>query len=551
MQPKRRANSTAAVAPPPHLTRSLALLALTILLYTASFYSGSSLAPFAAFFALVPAMAAAEGLGPLRSAIAGALSGAVALSIPCSWLASYHPVAITLVAFVGAWSFSAAFAAVSAILRTGHPAAPLAVALVWASADIARSVGFLAFPYGSLPYALAGNRVALGLASIGGAPLVALAIAGANASCYAAARAIAHHGPGGRLRAALAALPAAAIVGAAVFGAAPPFFSRPDDSLVVASPNPAGEPVAGSFRVALVQPCVYEQRSAPAYAAAFRKLAALSVEAAERGADLVAWHETAVVPPIAWHLKQRPDRLTYEFVSDVDRFLSAYPVPLLVGNGYADPDDRARRVEHNSALLFVSGAAIARYDKAKLVPFSEYMPAWFGRALPSLDRRVIATFGPYWTPGSEAGLIELGDARFAAPICFEDSFARYFASFEEPDFFIVLTKDSWASSASMQAQHLAMSRYRAAETGSIVLRVADTGSTAAIAPDGAVVGELAPFEPGVLYADVTLAAGTRTAYEAGGMYFDLAIPLLAALLSTLCARRRPREGLRIDKKRSV
>ncbi len=536
MTPTRRANSAEEAAPPARRARVAGLLALTVALYSASFFRGSALAPFAAFIALVPAMAAVEGLGPLRSAIAGALTGAAALSIICSWLASYHPLAIALVAFVGAWSFAAAFAAVSAVLRSGHPAAPLAAALLWASADVARSVGFLAFPYGSLPYAFAGNRAALGLASVGGAPLVALALACANASLYAAARTLANHG--GRRRAALAALPAAAVVAAAVFGAAPPFAPAPGGPLVAASPDPAGDPAEGSFRVALVQPCVYEQRSAPAYAAAFRKLAALSADAAERGADLVVWHETAVVPPIAWHLRQRPDRPTYEFVTDVERFLTAYPVPLLAGNGYADPDDPARRVERNSALLFVSGTAEARYDKAKLVPFSEYMPPWFGRAFPSLDRRVIAAFGPYWTPGSGARLFGLGDARFASPICFEDSFAGYFASFDEPDFFVVLTNDSWAGSASMQAQHLAMSRYRAAETGSIVLRAADTGSTAVIAPNGAVVAELAPFEPGVLYADVALGYSTRTVYEAGGERFDLAIPLLAALLSALCARRR-------------
>lgn len=536
MPPTRRTSSTEEAAPPARHARDAGLLALTVVLYSASFYSASALAPFTAFVALVPAMAAVEGLGPLRSAVAGALVGASALSIACSWLASYHPVAIALVAFVGAWSFAAAFAAVSAVLRSGHPAAPLAAALLWASADLARSAGFLAFPYGSLPYAFAGNRAALALASVGGAPLVGLAIACVNAYLYAAARTLANHGS--RRRAALTALPAAAVVAAAVFGAAPPFAPAPGGPRVVASPDPVGEPAEGSFRVALVQPCIYEQRSAPAYAAAFRKLAALSADAAGRGADLVVWHETAVVPPIAWHLRQRPDRPTYEFVADVDHFLSAYPAPLLLGNGYADPDDPARRVERNSALLYVSGSTAARYDKAKLVPFSEYMPPWFGRAFPSLDRRVIETFGPYWTPGSGARLIGLGDARFASPICFEDSFAGYFASFDEPDFFVVLTNDSWAGSSSMQAQHLAMSRYRAAETGSIVLRAADTGSTAAIAPNGAVVAELAPFEPGVLYADVPLGYSSRTVYEAGGKRFDLAILLLAAVLSALCARRR-------------
>jgi len=521
-----------------------ALVASTIALYLIAFLGPGRAFSLAALAALVPMIAFADSRGPIASAAAGAVVGAAVMGITCSWLSAYHPAAVFVAVAIGVVWFAAAFASISAVLRTKSRYALPAAAFIWSAAELGRSVGFLAFPYASLPYSLADGAAALRLASLGGVPLVGLAVALANVSLYAALRRLRGPAAGRTAATALRGLfGAACVLAVAVAG-------RPGAAGygMEASPEPAGPPSPGAFRVALIQPSVFKQSGAADYAAALRTLSALSDAALERRPDLVVWHETAVVPPIEWHLRHRPDRPTYEFVSDAASYLSRLPVPALVGNGYALPDELRRTVEHNSALLFSGGAIAARYDKVKLVPFSEYLPPRL--RFPSLNGWLVSRFGSFWTPGDGPAILEVGSARIAAPICFEDSFGRYFASFDAPDFFVVLTNDSWARSAAMQGQHLAMSKFRAAETGSMVLRAADTGATVAIAPSGAVVGALPPFARGSLFVDLPLRGAVDTVYERWGKNADIALLCLGLLFAVLSFVTRP-ESFRIDKNDGV
>lgn len=521
-----------------------ALVASTISLYLIAFLGQGRAFSLAAFASLVPMLAFSDRHGPLASGASGAVVGAAVMGVTCSWLSAYHPAAVFVAIAIGVVWFAAAFASISAVLRTKSRFALPAAACIWSAAELGRSVGFLAFPYASLPYSLADSSAALALASAGGAPLVGLAVAAANASLYAALRRM--RGPAaGRTRGAArrGLFGAASILIVAVAG-------RPSTAGygVSASPDPAAPPSPGAFRVALIQPGVYRQAGVDDYIAAFRKLSSLSDEALAESPDLIVWHETAVVPPIEWHLRHRPDRPTYEFVSSVASYLSRLPVPALVGNGYALPDDLRRKTEHNSALLFSGGAIAARYDKVKLVPFSEYLPPRL--RFPSLNRWLVSRFGEFWTPGDGPTVLGAGPARIAAPICFEDSFGRYFASFDAPDFFVVLTNDSWARSAAMQEQHLAMSKFRAAETGAIVLRAADTGATVAIAPNGAVAGALPPFARGALFVDLPLGRPVGTVYERGGKNSDIALLCLGLVFIVLSVAVRP-DSFRIDKNDGV
>ncbi|MBU0928941.1 MAG: apolipoprotein N-acyltransferase [Spirochaetes bacterium] len=493
-------------------------------------------------------LAFAERFRPRISALAGASVGAAVLAIVCRWLASYHPGAIVLAIALGAFWFSIALAAISAVLRAKSRFSVPAAAFIWAAAELGRSTILIAFPYATLPYALADSAAALGLASVGGVALVGLATAGSNVTLYAALRRL--RGPvsgrasGAALRAAFGIACALAVVVA----------GRPDSGIggpSVAAPTaatPGAPPAEGWYRVALLQPCVRSQKNPAEYAAALERLMALSDEALAYGPDLVAWHETAVVPPIEWHLRHRPDRSTYDVVAEADEYLRRYPSPVVAGNGYAVPGDVRRAVEHNSALLYSGGSIRDRYDKVNLVPFSEYLPSWAG--LPALRRWIVSRFGNFWSPGSGPKLFTASPASFAAPICFEDSFGRYFASFDAPDFFVVLTNDSWARSAGMQEQHLAMSRFRAAETGAMVLRAADTGATVAIASNGAVAAALPPFERGALVVDVPLGRAITTPYESIGKASDIATLAVGLILVALCAADR-RRSLRIDKNGSL
>lgn len=530
-----------------------ALLPLSALLYVLAFPGFGPGFGFLAFVAFVPALTWLSGATAPKAALAGLAFGAASYAGITHWVYNYHPAAIGVTAFLGALWFTPLFAALSLALRLPRGRAAVLVTLLWAAADSARGSGFLAFPYGTLPYALYEYSVSLRIASFGGAETVGALIILANYGLFCAAERIAagraaaaraKNGvaasgsgvgvpPSGR-RLARAAWPGMAALGFALLTVA---MGRP------AAPEPTERQGEG-FRVALVQAGVRErQHSADDYRAMADRLMELSGEALAGNPNLVVWHETSIIPPIDWHLRRRSDRPITEILLGLQSFLDAYPVPLLLGNGWADPEDPSRRTQGNAAILYEGGRARDRYLKMALVPFSEYFP--YERQFPGMARWLEERFGYFWQPGEERRIFELGGRRFAAPICFEDSFGSHLALFDEPDFFILLTDDSWAKSEGMQRQHLAMTAYRAAETATTFLRVANTGATAAVGPNGRVFSILPAFEPAVLHVELGPAEAKRTAYERWGRFLGpaygyIGLALAIALAALRAASRRKR-----------
>ncbi|MBN1520023.1 MAG: apolipoprotein N-acyltransferase [Spirochaetales bacterium] len=532
-------------------TRRLRLVGLPLSLTALAFSFPALTGGFGplALAAWAPVFLWLDGARTMSAAALGAVFGLAEAAVLYWWLGSYHPAALVLaLAVTGFWR-ALSFAGTARLLSVRNPLAILILPLLWAGVDAARGAGFLAFPYGTLPYALYRWDAALTLASAGGVALTGLAAWSANTLLFSALRG--GQTPGMRLpKAAVWVLALAAVLGMG---------QAPSSDCVTASDGSA-PPEAGRFRVALVQPNLEEKQQGPEdYARAIRVLIDASARAMASSPDLIVWHETAVIPPIEWHLRRRVNRELTDALTELEDFLSASPVPVLLGNGWADPEDPQRRTGGNAALLYEGGAVSGRYLKMMLVPFSEYFPA--ADALPGIARWLEDSFGYLWTPGTERVALSAGAASVAAPICFEDSFGPHLAGFPDTDFMVVLTDDSWARSAAMQVQHVSMSAFRAAETGSVVLRAANTGCTAAVSPRGRVEASLPPFMPGVLFADVVLGSGTDTLYERGGLWFGTVAGVLGALAGFLAllwpwfeAKRRqrpggpvPSPGFRIDK----
>jgi apolipoprotein N-acyltransferase len=492
--------------------------------------------------AFIPALFWLEKAGTLRALVAGFIYGTLSYIGITYWVASYHPAAIGVTAMLGAMWFTPLFPLLAAVLKYKKPWFLAFGPLLWTAADFGRASGFLAFPYGNLPYSLYQQDLALKLASVLGAEAVGFLIAFANFGLYAALRAVlkrreAHSEgmstvergnaakPGqadgqatvaspvpGRLPLAawLSGMLALALIAAALLGGSP----RGTEALRVAE----GDKAVGELRVALIQPGITKrQKTNEDYRATMSKLIELSQAALAQDPDLVIWHETSIIAPIDWHLRRRLDRDLADMLSSLQAFLDGYPVPILLGNGWADPDDPQRRVQGNAAILYERGKARSRYLKMALVPFSEYFP--YRKALPGVADWLEERFGYFWIPGTERLQFDVGGFSFAAPICFEDSFGPHLAAFDEPDFFVILTDDSWARSAGMQEQHLSMSAFRAAETATIFLRAANTGATAAIEPSAHVKAQLEPFLPGILTVDIAPVSGRRTPYERWGRLF--------------------------------
>ncbi len=228
-------------------------------------------------------------------------------------------------------------------------------------------------------------------------------------------------------------------------------------------------------------------------------------------ADLIVWPEAAV----PFFLSRSPSWNRWLL-----RQVQGWRTPLLFG-GLKDLSDGTARNGLFSVLPGHDDMDFA--GKQHLVPFGEYVPSW----LPFLHTLVpeIASFRPAAGPG----LLRVDGVGYGSLICYESLFpelarARVRAGAQV---LVNVTNDAWYGHSPAAWQHFQAARMRAVETGRYVLRAANTGVTAVIAPDGRVAASLpwwttsalqAPFRP----------AGYATRYVRWGDW-----PLLAGLLILL------------------
>jgi len=163
-----------------------------------------------------------------------------------------------------------------------------------------------------------------------------------------------------------------------------------------------------------------------------------------------------------------------------------------------------------------------RYDKAKLVPFGEYVPlqgllSFIGAlAHPGYD------YGE-WTqgPGPRAlrGLPDFrGDHALVPLICYEVVYPKLVREAVQGGAGILLnlTNDAWYGWSSAPEQFLAIAATRSAEHGLPMLRAANTGVTAVIDAGGRIRAQTQLYERTVITAAIPPSAGHPTLYTRVG-----------------------------------
>jgi len=146
--------------------------------------------------------------------------------------------------------------------------------------------------------------------------------------------------------------------------------------------------------------------------------------------------------------------------------------------------DSQRRLFNSAALIRAGGRIEALYDKRRLVPFGEYVP--FRVLLPFAD----ALVGPVdFSPGSKNQPVAVpGYGNIQLLICYETLFPGVGRGQDDsgirPDILVNLTNDAWFGHTPGPWQHLAQARMRAVEEGLAMIRVANTGISAAFDPLG-------------------------------------------------------------------
>ncbi|PIE07745.1 MAG: apolipoprotein N-acyltransferase [Rhodobacterales bacterium] len=239
--------------------------------------------------------------------------------------------------------------------------------------------------------------------------------------------------------------------------------------------------------------------------------------------DLVIWPETAV--PVL--LGQSPS-LQAEIAN------AARPAPLIAGIRRLD----GQRLYNALVLFGGDGSPAAIYDKHHIVPFGEYVP--LGDLLGRFGiHGLAAREGHGYSRGPGAQLLALpGPLGRALPlICYEAIFPRDLrAAPGRADWILQITNDAWFGTFSGPYQHLVQARFRAIEFGLPVVRVANTGVSAAIGPRGRVLAALPLGEAG--YLDTALPAPLPPTPYARLGDLPLAFLLFVALAAVAAMRLR-------------
>jgi apolipoprotein N-acyltransferase len=367
------------------------------------------------------------------------------------------------------------------------PGWPLWTAAAWVAQEALRGrVPYGGLTWGKLAFSQADGPM-LGLASVGGSPLVSFAVALA----------------GGLLAWAVVDRPVVARVAAVAAAFC---------VTVVGAVIPTPDLVGPTATIAVVQGNVPElglgfnderRRITRNNAEVTAALADDVADGRTAQPDLVVWPENSVdINPFA-------DAQTR---AEVSRAVDAIAAPTLIGALVPTPD--GHNVENTSIVWEPGSGAGQTYVKRHPMPFGEYIP------FRSIARRITSAVDQQprdFVAGEEVGLLDMGPSDIGAVICFEVAFDNLVrdAVRAGADLLAVQTNNATFGFTPMTEQQLAMARFRAVEHGRTVLVAALAGVSAIVGPDGAVRERAELYTQDVLVADVGLSQEETTATTIG------------------------------------
>jgi len=282
-----------------------------------------------------------------------------------------------------------------------------------------------------------------------------------------------------------------------------------------------------SVRVALVQGNVRqdEKWSQGLARQIFENYLALTRQAADQGAALVVWPESAT-PFLFEH-----DAVGRAGIVDL---VQRRRIHLLFGSDQFEAGAPPR--SFNSAFLVTPAGDVAGvYKKMHLVPFGEYVPL---KRLLFFAAPLVEAVSDF-SPGDRPVVMSIGEHALSTAICYEVVYPDLVADFVAggSQLLTTITNDAWYGASSAPYQHFEQAALRAVEQGRYLIRAANTGISGIVDPYGRVVTASAIFERTVVMGDVRFLTG-RTFYGQTGDVFAAACALLTIL--TLIAAWRAR-----------
>ena len=149
-----------------------------------------------------------------------------------------------------------------------------------------------------------------------------------------------------------------------------------------------------------------------------------------------------------------------------------------------------RGEEYYNSVVSLGTSPRQLYHKVHLVPFGEFVPPGFGWTL----RVLSIPLSDFSRGAPERAPLAVAGQRVAMNICYEDVFGAEIArSLPEATMLVNVSNVAWFGDSLAPAQHLAIARLRAIETGRMHLTATNSGITAAIDRDGRVLKRLPQF----------------------------------------------------------
>ncbi len=493
-----------------------------------------SFAPFGlwplAFAAFVPILLAIDGEPWKRRILLGFITGLVFFLGSVYWvvhsmhyygglgLGSSVPVMVLLSAYLAL--FFALFTLFAARMPASRLGAFFFLPALWVGAEFLRGHLFTGFPWVLSGYALTGSLVLMQSADLAGVLGLSFIVMLVNAFIYLllASGLRGRPWPKAVILAVIIIMAGLVSYGVSRIGQV--------DSRVAAWPTTRMALAQGSIDQSVKWDKRYQAQTLGIYSR-------LTARAAQKGASIVIWPETAV--PF-YLVRDRSGTKKVRAIARQNR------VTLLTGSPAYDYNGKSKNREvrlYNSAYVISrTGAVKGRYDKVHLVPYGEYVP--LKRYMPFIKKLTAGT-GDFASGPGPVPLVVNG-LKAGVLICYEAIFPEL--AREEvrkgASVLVNITNDAWFGKTSAPYQHLEMARLRAVENRTFLLRAANTGISAIIDPAGRIKKRTELFTEDVLTADVGLRRGPLGLYTRYGDYFAYAAMAFAVLVIVLV---RKKEGV--------
>jgi apolipoprotein N-acyltransferase len=334
----------------------------------------------------------------------------------------------------------------------GRIAAALAVLPSgWLLVELVRSWQGLGGPWGVLGSSQWQVEPALRLASVGGVWLISFLVVALNVAVAVLVTVRGSRAP------AVAGVLATAVATSAAW---------------MWSPRPG---VVDQARIGVVQPGVIQGAGAPDRR--FDREVQLTRELAGQDVDLIVWGESSV----GYDLRDRSD-----FARRLAALSRETGTDILV-NVDARRSDKPG-IYKSSILVGPDGPTGARYDKMRLVPFGEYIPA---RSLLGWATSVGEAAAEDRRQGTRQVVMDAGHGlRIGPMVCFESAFSDMSRNLVDDGAQVLIAQSATSTFQQSWApeQHASLAALRAAETGRPMVHATLTGVSAVYGPSGQRIG---------------------------------------------------------------